>query len=238
MKRSWKGKKRRVIIAVVVLLGTAGGFAGYPRLRAVLAGEEQGTTYRVRCETYTDVIEIAGTVSAAKEQDLKTAGSGTVTAVYVREGDRVAKGQVVLQLVDSEQRYNLERHDFDMAQKRVSGSPLEIELMEQQRKVLERRLKDRQVIANFDGVIAKFSPAVGDVMDTRESAGVIIDRSYLKATVEVVETDAPKLRPGQKVTLNFPALAAAGEDTVVEGYVFSFPAVAAKSSRGVSVVNA
>jgi multidrug efflux pump subunit AcrA (membrane-fusion protein) len=232
-------KARAVIIAAVVLAGATGGFVGYPRLRAVFAGEEaQQTTYRVRSETYTNTIEMAGTIAAAKEQQLQAAGAGIVTAVYVREGDWVTKGQVILRLDDSEQRYNLERHDFDMAQKRVSGSPREIELMARQREALEQRLNDRQVIANFNGVIAQFSIAVGDVVEAKDSAGVILDRSYLKATVEVVETDAPKLRPGQKATLNFPALAATGRDTVVEGRVYSFPSVAEKSSRGASVVKA
>ncbi|MDR1468084.1 MAG: HlyD family efflux transporter periplasmic adaptor subunit [Spirochaetaceae bacterium] len=241
MNRKKKGKKARVIliVVVVVLAGAAGGFIAFPQLRGILGGEEAGSaTYRVRSETYTNSIEIAGTIAAAKEQQLQAAGAGTVTAVYVREGDRVAKGQVILRLDDSEQRYNLEKLDFDMAQKRVSGSPREIELLAQQREVLEQRLKDRQVIANFDGVIAQFSIAVGDVVEAKDSAGVILDRSYLKATVEVVETDAPKLRSGQKVTLNFPALAAAGQDTVIEGRVYSFPSVATKSSRGASVVKA
>jgi multidrug efflux pump subunit AcrA (membrane-fusion protein) len=246
MKREKKGKKARaVIIIAAVALAGAGGFAAFPPLRGVLTGlawwggkESSEETYRVRSETYTNIIEIAGTIAAAKEQQLQAAGAGTVTAVYVREGSRVTKGQVILMLDDSEQRYNLEKHDFDMAQKRVSGSPRELELMARQREVLEQRLKDRQVIANFSGVIAQFSIAVGDVVEAKDSAGVILDRSYLKATVEVVETDAPKLRPGQKVTLNFPALAAAEENTVVEGRVYSFPAVAAKSSRGASVVKA
>jgi hypothetical protein len=106
--------------------------------------------------------------------------------------------------------------------------------MSAQREVLLQRIKDRQIIANFDGVIAEFNASAGDVFEAKDVAGVIVDRSYLAATVEVVETDAPKLKAGQKVTLTFPAN---GSDTV-EGRVYSFPTVAAKSSRGASVVKA
>jgi multidrug efflux pump subunit AcrA (membrane-fusion protein) len=235
MKRG--GKKVRVIIsmAIIVLLGVPAGYIAYRRFFA--GAEARNISYRVRSETHTNIIEIAGAISAAQEQNLQAAGDGTVTAVYVKEGDIVTKGQLILQLDDSEQRYNLERHDFDMAQKSISSSPREIQLMARQREVLEQRIKDRRIIANFDGIIAQFSAAVGDVVEAKDSAGVIIDRGYLKATVEVVETDAPKLRSGQKVTLKFPALAAGG-DTVIEGRVYSFPAVATISSRGASVVKA
>ncbi|MDR1177997.1 MAG: HlyD family efflux transporter periplasmic adaptor subunit [Spirochaetaceae bacterium] len=234
MKRGGKKLPALIIAALIVLLGVPAGSIAYRRF--FTGAGAQNTSYRVRGETYTNIIEIAGVISAAQEQNLQAAGDGIVTSVYVKEGDRVTKGQFILQLDDSEQRYNLERHDFDMAQKRVNSSPREIQLMTLQREVLEQRIKDRRIIANFTGIIAQFSIAVGDVMEAKDSAGVIIDRGYLKATVEVAETDAPKLRPGQKVTFKFPALD--GADTVIEGYVHSFPAVATKSARGASVVKA
>jgi multidrug efflux pump subunit AcrA (membrane-fusion protein) len=165
---------------------------------------------------------------------LQAAGDGTVTAVYVKEGDRVRKGQIILQMDDSEQRYNLARHDYEMEQKQISGSPNELQIMAIQREVLLQRIKDRQISAGFDGVIAAFSVFAGDVFEAKDVAGIIIDRSYLAATVEVAETDAPKLRAGQKVSLNFPA----NGNQLIEGRVYSFPAVASKSSRGASVVKA
>jgi multidrug efflux pump subunit AcrA (membrane-fusion protein) len=106
--------------------------------------------------------------------------------------------------------------------------------MRAQQDVLEQRLNDWQVIANFDGVIAKFSAKVGDVFEAKDEVGVIVDRSYLSATVEVVETDAPKLKPGQKVTFSFPAY----QGRKIEGYVVSFPAVGTVTSRGAAVVEA
>jgi multidrug efflux pump subunit AcrA (membrane-fusion protein) len=146
----------------------------------------------------------------------------------------VKKGQIILQMDDSEQRYNLEKHDYEMDQKRLTGSPRELKIMAAQRDVLLQRLKDRQISANFDGVIAEFTASPGDVFEAKDVAGVIVDRTYLTAAVEVVETDAPKLKAGQKVTLSFPA----NGDNIVEGRVHSFPAVATKSSRGASVVKA
>lgn len=226
-----KSRKFKLIIILVVIAGAA----GFAALRVVFrrsAAEAQ--TWTVRSETFTNIIEIAGTISAAKEQKLQAAGTGTVTAVFVTEGDTIRSGDRILKLDDAEQRYNLAKLDYDIAQRQISGSPRELALMRTQRDVLIQRIKDREIIANFNGVIAEFTAAVGDVFEAKDSVGVIVDRSYLTATVEVAETDAPKLRAGQKVTLKFPALA----NEPVEGRVFSFPAMAAKSNRGASVVKA
>jgi multidrug efflux pump subunit AcrA (membrane-fusion protein) len=190
--------------------------------------------YEVRSETYRNVIEIAGSIAAAKEQTLQAAGDGTVMAVYVNEGDTVEKGQLILQIDDTEQRYNLARHDYDMEQKRLTGAPREIALMQQQRGVLLQRLRDRRITASFDGVMAQFSVSSGDYLEAKDTAGVLINRSYLMATVEIVETDAPKLKAGQPVTLMFPA----NGNTPIEGYVYSFPAVGTKTTRGAAVVKA
>lgn len=191
-------------------------------------------TFIVRSETYENVIEIAGNVAAAQEQTLQAAGDGTVTAVYVSEGDTVKKGDLILQLDDSEQRYNLEKHDFDMEQKRITGSKRELALMEKQRAVLLQKMQDRTITAAFSGLIASFTAQAGDYLEAKDNVGVIVDRSYLHSTVEIVETDAPKLRPGQKVRFNFPAY----QNGIVEGYLDSFPAVGTVTSRGASVVNA
>jgi multidrug efflux pump subunit AcrA (membrane-fusion protein) len=232
MTRSKNKKNIFAGITVVIVIGAVGFLVAFRQFEG--GGKTAVATYQVKSETYTSTIEIAGTISAAKEQNLQAAGDGTVNAVYVKEGDTVTKGQVILQMDDSEQRYNLAKHDFEMEQKQINGSPRELQLMAAQREVLIQRIKDRQIAANFNGVIAEFSAAAGDVLEAKDVTGVIVDRTYLAATVEVVETDAPKLKIGQKVTLTFPAN---GSDTV-EGRVYSFPTVAAKSSRGASVVKA
>ncbi|MDR2510202.1 MAG: efflux RND transporter periplasmic adaptor subunit [Spirochaetaceae bacterium] len=236
-KKSKNGIKAVLIILAASLVLCALGFAANRKFgwfEFLSGAAKSDVTYTVRGEVYKNIIEIAGNIAAAKEQNLQAAGTGTVTAVFVSEGDTVSAGQIILSLDDTEQRYNLAKHDFDMQQRRITGSPRELSLMKVQRDVLVQRIKDRQIIANFDGVIAEFTAAAGDVFEAKDTVGVIIDRSYLAATVEVVESDAPKLKSGQKVTLKFPA---APQETF-EGIVNSFPAVAVKSSRGASVVKA
>ena len=228
MKKSIK----KVIIIVCAAVALVTALVVARRIKNSSDGLDR--TFIVRSETYENVIEIAGNVAAAQEQTLQAAGDGTVSAVYVSEGDTVKKGDIILQLDDSEQRYNLEKHDFDMEQKRVTGSKRELALMEKQRNVLLQKIQDRTITAAFSGLIASFTAQTGDYLEAKDNVGVIVDRSYLHSTVEIVETDAPKLRPGQKVLLTFPAY----QNGTVEGYLDSFPAVGTVTSRGAAVVNA
>lgn len=190
------------------------------------------TSLKVIRETVTNVIEISGTIQAAQTQTLTAAGNGTVTGVYVKVGDKVKKGQVLMELDKSEQEYNLAKHDYDTAQKQINGSPKELELMAYQQKTLEKKLEDRKIKANFDGVVADFTATVGDYLEAKDSVGTLIQRDYLKSYVEVVETDAPKLQSGQKVLCTFPAYG----DEKIQGEVVSYPAVGSVTNRGASIV--
>ena len=145
-------KSLRIIFLILILAALTGliiffAARGTKKASAKNTGE---TSLKVLYETVTNVIEISGTIQAAQTQTLKVAGSGTVTAVYVKVGDRVKKGDVLMELDKSEQEYNLAKHDYDTVQKQISGSPKELELMQYQRKTLEKKLEDRKITANFD----------------------------------------------------------------------------------------
>ncbi|MCR5699544.1 MAG: efflux RND transporter periplasmic adaptor subunit [Treponemataceae bacterium] len=192
------------------------------------------TFYTVRKETYENVIEISGNISAAEEQTLQAAGDGTVQKVYVKEGDFVKKGQILIELDAVEQRYALAKHEYEMEQTKVNGSRRDYELMETQKQVLEQKIQDRMVIAYFDGIIVELDVSEGDVVEAKDEVGTIINRDYMSAEVEIVENDVYKLKIGQKVNFTFPAYS----NLEVTGYVESFPAVGRITSRGATVVDA
>ena len=231
--KSKKGKIIKIVIisVAVIVLGTVGVFVAR---NAVSGGKKETTTYKVRQETYENVIEISGNIAAASSQTLQAAGSGTVQAVYVKEGDRVKKGQLILELDATEQQYNLASLDYDIAQKKISGSKRELELLQTKREMLVSKLDERKVVAYFDGIIAKLSVAPGDYLNAKDTVGTLIDRTYMTASVEIVETDVAKLTPGQTVHFTFPAYTKG----TVDGYVVSYPAVGTITNRGATVVNA
>lgn len=232
-QRTQKQKGRTIAVAALAaaVLIAGGLFAA----RTLIAKKKNASveTYIVRRETYENVIEIAGTISAAKKQSLQAQGDGTVVGVYAKEGDRVKKGALILQEDDSTQKYNLAKLDYDIATAKTTGARREIELLETQRLSLVQKIAERKIVATFDGVIASLDVNVGDYLEAKDSIGTLVDTSYLTAEVEIAETDVSKLVPGQKVLFTFPAYKG-----TIEGYVVSYPAIGETTSRGATVVNA
>jgi len=227
--------KKKIIIIVSIILVLALTAAGLIIGRKLLTKSNTSETfYTVREEVYENIIEISGTVSAAQSQTLQALSSGTVTAVNVKAGDHVKKGDILIQLDDTTEKYNLAKHDYDMDTTRISGSRRQLELMQTQRDALLRKVEDRKVTATFDGIIAQLDVAVGDSLEAKDSVGVIVNNDYLTAEVEIAETDVSKLELNQKVLFTFPAM----KNETVTGYVVSWPAVGEITSRGATVVKA
>lgn len=201
--------------------------------KIIAANKLSSTTYTVKSETYENNIDIAGTVSAAQEQTLQALGDGTVVGVYVKKGDKVKKGDLIIQLDDTTQQYNLDKLDYDMATAKVTGSTKEYELMKKQRIALLQNISDRKVVATFDGVIADLDVKPGASLEAKDSVGTLVDISYLTAEVEIAETDVSKLAVKQSVEFTFPACS-----ETVTGYVTGWPAIGEVTTRGATVVNA
>lgn len=219
-----------IIIASLVVL-IAGLLVG---LRFFLHKDtSQPQYYTVNKETYENVIEISGTVSAAQQQTLNALGAGTVKKVYVKKGDTVKKGDILVQLDDSEEVYNLEKHDYNMATTKLNGSPRDLSLMETQRLALAQKIADRKVVASFDGVVVELNAVEGNSVKSGDKIGTLVNLDYLTAEVEIPETDVAKLEVGQKVILEFNASSTKGS-----GYVESWPAIGELTSRGASIVKA
>jgi len=188
--------------------------------------------YIVRTETYENAIEIAGTVSAAKSQTLQSLNDGTVVGVYKSEGDEVKAGDLIVQLDDSEQQYNLANLDYEISVARMNQTTGKLKLMQTQRKSLVQKISDRKIVATFDGIIADLDVDVGDYLEAKDSIGTLVDTSYLTAEVEIAETDVSKLKVGQKVEFSFPAY----DGGSAEGYLVSYPAIGEVTSRGATVL--
>lgn len=228
-------KKKIVKIIIIVIAVLAIIFFTLIGLRKIINSKTRdNTTYTVNKETYENVIEISGTIAAAQEQTLQALSDGTVLEVNVEAGDSVKKGDTIIQLDDTEQVYNLAKHDYSMATTRISGSEKELALMETQRLSLVQKIADRKVVATFDGVIADLDVAVGDSLEAKDEVGTLVNVDYLTAEVEIAETDVSKLKVGQKVIFSFPAYTKGD----VEGYVVGWPAIGEVTSRGATVVDA
>jgi HlyD family secretion protein len=92
--------KRGVIIGLVVV-ALAAGLVAIRQFRG--NGAEQAAEWRTATVTRKDLVVSvigSGSISPASQVEVKSRATGTVVAVYVGEGDRVAKGQVLVRLSD------------------------------------------------------------------------------------------------------------------------------------------
>ena len=230
-KKKMKKSVKIILILSIVAVVVAGVLIG---LRFFLHKDKnQVQIYTVNKEVYENVIEISGTVSAAQQQTLNALGAGTVKAVYVKAGDTVKKGDVLVQLDDSEEVYNLEKHDYNMATTKLNGSPRDLSLMETQRVALVQKIADRKVVASFDGVIVEMNAVEGNSVKAGDKIGTLVNLDYLTAEVEIPETDVAKLQVGLPVILEFNA-----SDKQGNGYVTGWPAIGELTNRGASIVRA
>ena len=229
-KKMKKGVKIFIILLVVAVI-IAGLLVG---LRFFLHKDKEVVQYyTVNKETYENVIEISGTVSAAQQQTLNALGAGTVMKIFVKPGDKVKKGDILVQLDDSDEVYNLEKHDYNMATTRLNGSPRDLSLMETQRLALVQKIAERKVVAAFDGVIVDINAVEGNSVKSGDKIGTLVNLDYLTAEVEIPETDVAKLQVGLPVILDFNA-----SDKKGYGYVTGWPAIGELTNRGASIVRA
>lgn len=226
----FKSRALKIILASVIVAAIIAAALGAIRL-ALNKNKISDTTYFVRKEVYENSVSVAGVVSAAQEQTLQALSDGTVVAVYVKQGDSVKAGDVIIQMDASEQQYNLAKHDYEMETTRITGSARQYNLMQTQRLSLVQKIAERKVSATFDGIIADIDVAVGDSLEAKDSVGTLVDISYLVADVEVAETDVAKLKAGQEVQFSFPAY-----EGTVTGRVVGWPAIGEVTSRGATVV--
>lgn len=227
-----KSKKGLIIFIAILFVGVAGTVIAIVAHNSQNSSSLEGITYTVKSETYENQIDVSGYIDAAESQTLYVASDATVTAVNVKEGDLVNIGDVLIQFNDSEEKYDVAEEEYDIEQAKVTGSLKELELMQKKLTMLQEDLKDKQIIATYNGIVAELDASVGDYYEAADTVGTLINREYLTADMEVVETDMSKLKIGQKVILDFPA----SPDVEIEGVVYSWPAIATISDSGSTVV--
>ena len=232
-KRKRNRKKFKKIIIFLVILPILLFFAKSFFSKATTEALDL-SPIKVKKEISKNQIQISGYIEAAEAQKLQSPGEGIVSVVKIKEGDVVKKGQLLFSLDSTAQQVQLAKQAFAIEQERINGATRKISLMQQERSLLAKQVKDRSVFAKFDGIVAYLNLREDEYAKAQDNFGTIIDRSYLKTTVEVSESDAYRLAIGQKVKLFFSAL----PGVEVEGEVTAFPAIARlNSQRGNTVLD-
>lgn len=184
------------------------------------------TTFVTKEEIFNHYLEIQGSVVTKQNIILYPEFTGTLTHVYVKEGQRVSKGQILAKIDDSglgqqlaqiKVQENLAKTTYER-QKRLweqnIGSEIqylqaETNYLAQQNAVkqLEAQLSKTNVVAPFSGIIDDVISEQGSVVVPGQSPIIrIVNLEDMYVEAEVPENYLPYVVPGKEVEAFFPVL--------------------------------
>lgn len=204
---------------------------------SIAAGERpapQVIVAEVREADFVDRIEALGTLKANESVALTVNVTETVTAIHFDDGQRVERGEVLVEMTSGEEHAQLEeaRANLDEARrqfsrvKQLESQGIEAQsLLDQRRRevdtararlaAIESRLADRLIKAPFPGVLGLRNTSVGALVETGDTITTLDDDSVMKLEFAVPSTYLTSLQPG----LSIRARTRAYEERVFEGEV-------------------
>lgn len=181
------------------------------------------TVTEVRDTMFEHYIDVQGSVDARENVNVTTRVPGVVTAIFVKEGQQVSKGQTLAQVDDQVMRANVAelRTQMDLAntlfekQKNLwsqkIGSEVQYLNAKNQKESLERKmatlqdqLSQTRIIAPISGTVDAVIAKLGDNAAPGLPAFRVVNTSNLKVTASVAEKYAGLLKTGDRVILSFP----------------------------------
>lgn len=182
------------------------------------------TTDAAEC-VFDHFIQVQGTVDGDQNIAVSPQMPGIVTAVYVKEGTPVKKGQVLAELDDQITRQSLEEVNTQLAlansiyekqsalwEKKI-GSEVQYlqakagkESLEQRVKTINEQLKLSKVVSPISGTVESVPLRVGEMASPGMPTSTIrvINMSVAKITADVSETYASRIKNGNVAIVTFP----------------------------------
>lgn len=195
-------------------------------------------------------IEALGTLRANESIRLTSNVTKTVTGINFEDGQRVKKGQILVEMTSAEERAllaeasinaeearkQMERVRALVETKAASQSLLDQRLREYESaqaryRAIDARLKDLQLDAPFSGVVGLRNVSVGALVSPGDIITTLNDDSRMKLDFTVPELYLRSLRVGLPISARSRALG----DTVFEGRIYSIDNQIDPTTRAITV---
>jgi RND family efflux transporter MFP subunit len=183
------------------------------------------TVFNAKEKLFQHFIEVQGTVEADQSVELYPENSGSITNIYVKEGQKVYKGQTLIQIdnsvlkssiVELETQFELAKTTFER-QKRLwdqnIGSEIQFLQAKAQKEGLENSLeslkaqeKKLKISAPFSGTIDEMFAKIGGLAAPMIPAVRLVNLNQIHVESEVTETYLKYIRKGTQVELFFPSI--------------------------------
>ncbi|MFM1968846.1 MAG: hypothetical protein RL152_223 [Bacteroidota bacterium] len=178
-------------------------------------------------QDFAHYIELQGKITTENVSYVTPRGmGGQVKSIYVKEGDNVKKGQLLLKLEDGIIQQNIKQVESQLSfaknifsrqenlWKEGIGTEVQylsaknnVESLEKQLDLVKEQLSTTSVYAQVSGIVEDVSIRVGETFMGSPMAGItIVNPSAMKAVVDVPENYVAKIRKGMPVVVVVPDL--------------------------------
>ena len=176
-------------------------------------------------EEFEVVVEALGTGRANESVLITTQTSDIVQKIHFDDGDRVKAGQVLLTLIDLEEKARLAALDVDLqeanrqlkrianlAKKNVASEQLldeqqaEVNALRAEMNVLKTQMRALEVRAPFDGLLGLRQVSVGALVRPGDAITTLDDLSIIKVDFNIAEVHSTQCGYRSKYSCHFHCL--------------------------------
>jgi RND family efflux transporter MFP subunit len=183
------------------------------------------TTIQAKKNNFKHYIELQGVVKSDKNIEIRPEIGGTITRIFVKEGQRVRNGQVLIQLDDSNIEDNIAKINTQLTlakttferQKRLWNQKIGSEMQFLQAKTQYESLQKNmnalmtqsgkmKIKAPFSGIIDEIFPRKGELASPQLSVIRLVNLEQVYVEADVTETYLPYIKTGNEVLIKFPSI--------------------------------
>jgi len=218
-------KRRSIIIAALVLLAASCGRKAPETEQEARVKMTNVEIFTVSPVTFEDYIALPVVVTPYRQVNLGLTNGGRVTEIRVDKGDRVRKGQVLLETDDvileanlhnAEATLDYQKSEFARSEKLLGegsitqaafdGAKLMLAQAESAFRIAKKQLDEAVLTAPFDGTVTMRNVEVGDLLGPGSPAFRIIDLSRVKIQAGIPEKYISDFSTGNSVAVEFDAI--------------------------------
>ncbi|MDX2480944.1 MAG: efflux RND transporter periplasmic adaptor subunit [Desulfuromusa sp.] len=177
-----------------------------------------------KIETLQDRIEVLGTLRANETVEITATITDTITVIHFDDGQRVAAGDILIEMTSLEEHAQLEeelsnvaeaRKQFDrlapLVKKGAASQTLldqrvrELATAQARFKAIESRLQDRLILAPFSGMVGLRNISPGALVEPGDVITTLDDVSVMKLDFTVPTVHLAALNSGASIQARSPA---------------------------------
>ena len=218
-----------ILIVIIVIFGVS-----VVLIRARSKNSQPQETYKeytVTKGTLMDSITVTGTIKSKDVYSVIPLVSGVVKKVYVEEGQRVKKGDLLFEIDDIDYRLSYLQALNDYENVKLNGAKIQIEIAQLELEKAKENLENTKVYAPISGVVTTVNVKEGNRVNTSTNAVRIVDDQnfYVESTID--ESDYPNIKLGQHAIIRLTA----DENQVYNG-VLNYIDKQADTSGGLTLI--